>query len=457
MNDKRSVDETGSFDEKELEREVNLEEIKNILSKTIVHDDVSKLITFLAALLTYTDEDQVNVAFNAESSTGKSYIVTEVLKHFPKEDMIFTAYSSPTAFYHADGDLYDKDNIKIDFTQKPDEDASPEKKRAWKERVKNSKKVVDWEQKIVVFLDQPHDDLLKRLRPLLSHDMKLLAYRVTDKTGQDGLRTKTIYVKGYPTIFFCSSKVNIEDQERTRLFVLSPEETSNKIEDALRLTADRLGNRNEFNKSLLADHEYQWLTQRVKHIRETKIKNIIIPNAKEVVDEFIKENKHLSSRAQRDFPRLIALIKAHTFLNYFTRESSANSTIVANQTDVKAGFDLYSKIAQSNEIGLAPETYDFYVTIFESELDPNGLTKTEILRKYYRIYHRTLDTWRLERDILPALKSAGVIAEESDESDRRVKKYMPIRGGVKTERLEGFVGYYPRREGGASDNNKDDE
>ena len=93
---------------KEIRREVSLNEIKNILSKTIVHDDVSKIILFLGALLTYTEEDQVNIAFKAESSTGKTYIVKEVLEYFPQEDVTFIAYSSPNAFYHDEGELFRK-------------------------------------------------------------------------------------------------------------------------------------------------------------------------------------------------------------------------------------------------------------------------------------------------------------------------------------------------------------
>ena len=66
------------------------------------------------------------------------------------------------------------------------------------------------EKKIVIFLDQPHFMLLERLRPLLSHDRKELQYKITDRSEKRGLRTKN--VKGYPTVIFCTGKLNPDEQ-----------------------------------------------------------------------------------------------------------------------------------------------------------------------------------------------------------------------------------------------------
>ena len=57
-----------------MEKDTSLDELRDILDSTIKHDNDSKLITFLAMLLNYTKEDQQNIGYVAESSTGKSYI-----------------------------------------------------------------------------------------------------------------------------------------------------------------------------------------------------------------------------------------------------------------------------------------------------------------------------------------------------------------------------------------------
>ena len=63
---------------------ISIDDLIDILGSTVKHDDVNKAITFLAMLLTYTDQDQINIGFLAESSSGKSYIPLELSAYFPK-------------------------------------------------------------------------------------------------------------------------------------------------------------------------------------------------------------------------------------------------------------------------------------------------------------------------------------------------------------------------------------
>ena len=70
----------------------------------------------------------------------------------------------------------------------------------WDDELKGYR--VNLERKILIFLDQPHDALLQRLRPLLSHDQKELMMKITDKRELKGLRTKSVIVRGFPTAFF---------------------------------------------------------------------------------------------------------------------------------------------------------------------------------------------------------------------------------------------------------------
>ena len=54
-------------------------------------------------LLAQTNEDQLNISFQAESSAGKSYIPIEVSGYFPKGEVEEIASLSPTAFFHDSG------------------------------------------------------------------------------------------------------------------------------------------------------------------------------------------------------------------------------------------------------------------------------------------------------------------------------------------------------------------
>jgi hypothetical protein len=180
---------------KDLERPISIDELLEILGTTVKHDDENKAITFLANLLTYTEEDQINIGFLAESSTGKSYIPLELSWYFPKEDVIKLGYASPTAFFHDWG------------IQLPD----PNDKRDVEDKDKRKITHIDLHQKILIFLDQPHDQLLQRLRSLLSHDEKQIIVKIADRREKSGLRTKTMIIEGYPTVLFCTAKFTMQE------------------------------------------------------------------------------------------------------------------------------------------------------------------------------------------------------------------------------------------------------
>ena len=74
------------------------EELLDILGLSIKSDEHNKLATFLCMLSAFTESSQINVAFSAPSSSGKSYIPLEISKLFP--DVQTFGYASPTSFFH---------------------------------------------------------------------------------------------------------------------------------------------------------------------------------------------------------------------------------------------------------------------------------------------------------------------------------------------------------------------
>jgi len=283
----------------EIQRPTSLTEITDILNSSIKHDEYNKTITFLTMLLTYTEEDQINIGFSAESSAGKSYIPLELAWYFPKDDVVEYGYVSPTAFFHEYGIML------------PDwrdtRDIEPKKKQ----------KVIyiDLCQKIVIFMDQPHAQLLERLRPLLSHDRKEIEHKITDRRAKSGLRTKRVVIQGYPTVIFCTAKSDMKQQERTRLLLLSPETTTDKIRAAIMLRIEKESNREAFKEYMEADPKRKWLKRRVEAIKDSRIKQVIIPEDQrsEIADQFFENRATLIPRHQRDISRLIGMIKAHAY------------------------------------------------------------------------------------------------------------------------------------------------
>ena len=58
-------------------------QLSEILALTIKKDNANKLVSFLCQLSAYTEDAPFNVSYNAPSSTGKSYIPTEIAALFP--------------------------------------------------------------------------------------------------------------------------------------------------------------------------------------------------------------------------------------------------------------------------------------------------------------------------------------------------------------------------------------
>jgi hypothetical protein len=397
----------------EIIKEVTFEEISAILSTSIKKDEAAKLITFAGMLLAQSNEDQLNLGFQSESSAGKSYIPIEVASYFPKEEVEVLASASPTAFYH-DG--------------------------KWD----NEKKVLfrDLEHKNLIFLDQPHFQLLEKLRPLLSKDMKELHYKITDKNQKMGLRTKNVIIRGFPSVFFCTTRTDPDEQEKTRMILLSPSTDQEKLRESLELVSLRKSNPEEYRKRIQQDPRRSWLVHRIKAIRQWGVREVLITNdGRDVYDKFVKEHAYLLPRHQRDFPRIFSFIKAHAILNCFKREKVLNDhadkpvAIIANQADIDAGFELYKEIEQSNELGLSPYIFKIYREVIQPLLNPEvGLSRKEIRTKYYSVFHKTLAT-KLEESVIIQLEGAGLVEQSPDPEDRRkMLVYPTVSGNIISEK-----------------------
>lgn len=388
-------------------QEMTSDDLLKVLGLTIKRDTENKIATFLCQLSAYTEDSQFNISFNAPSSTGKSYIPTEIAQLFPKEDVIEIGYCSPTAFFHDTGQ-FNKDRKGYE---------------------------IDLSRKILIFLDQPHTMLLERLRPLLSHDKKEMQLKVTDKSQKAGLRTKTVYIKGFPSVTFCSAGLKIDEQEGTRFLLLSPETSQEKIREAIQEKVKKGCNRTEYKSWLEKNPDRILLKERIRAIKNEYIDDIRIPNPEKIEELFLQKRNILKPRYQRDIGRLISLIKAFALLNLWFRKRE-EAVIIANDDDINEAIQIWEKISESQEYNLPPYIYDLYQEIFlpaweEKNFEvledekKKGINKNEILKKHFDTYGKMLPDWQLRQQIIPMLDTAGLITQEKDPDDRRQKLISP--------------------------------
>lgn len=387
------------------------EQLLDTLGLTIKYDAENKLATFLCELSAYTENSQFNISYNAPSSTGKSYIPTEIARLFPQDDVMEIAYCSPTAFFHDVGQ-YDKEK---------------------------NQQLVDLSHKILIFLDQPHNELLARLRPLLSHDKKEIAIKITDKTQKNGTKTKNILLRGYPSVIFCTAGLRIDEQEATRFLLLSPEVSQEKIQQGVSAIIRKEADSESFVSWLEENPDRALLKERIRAIKLENIKEINIASHEKIEERFLIKNKTLKPRHQRDIKRLLSLIKSFAILNVWWRNRNG-STITANEDDINDAFKLWDKISVSQELNLPPYIYNLYKEVilpaweakndgrneaFEEFTGKLGLSRQELLEKHFAVYGRMLDSHQLRQQILPMLETTGLIVQEQDLNDKRKMMIFP--------------------------------
>lgn len=379
-------------------KEITSRDVVNTLGLTIKKDEENKLTSLICMLSAFTDSSQFNISFNAPSSTGKSYIPIEISKIFPEEDVIELGYCSPTSFFH-DTSGYDKE-----------EDIY----------------IIDLSRKILIFLDQPHNQLLERLRPILSHDKKEIRLRITDKSQKSGLRTKNLLIKGYPSVIFCSAGLNIDEQEGTRFILLSPETSQGKIKDAIQEKIKKDSDNESYNQWLDDDPSRALLKERIRAIRDENIGEVKIIHTNLIEKQFFRGKKVLKPRHQRDIGRFISLVKSFALLNVWFRERKGNA-IIASENDINEACSLWNKISESQEHNLPPFVYDIFKEVILPAFHDEsvGLTRNKIKSKYFNVHGRPLDDWRLRQQVIPMLESAGLIYEDQDLKDKRKMLIFP--------------------------------
>jgi len=447
---------------------MSLDDVEEVLNTTLKRDHENKLMVFLTMLMNYSGDDQQNILFNAPSSTGKSYIALEIAKLFPSENVDKKGYTSPTAFFHVMGKLcrltgepledrnayidsklkeWEKDHPRPSTEDYENKSAEAIKRRhalsEWKThrkaeyyRVKEEWDgiekiyVVSLEKRILIFKDQPHDRVLQVLRSMLSHDEKVLEVDITDKTKEGGHRTKKIRVIGYPTVVFCSASFSLNEQERTRFWILSPDMSQDKLKDSLKLQVKRLRDKEKFETELNVNEKRALLIRRIQAIKASNIHQIIIPES--LADDLLTwftEGRDLSARDQRDFPRLIDLVKAHALFQMFQRtRTSDNCSVIASQEDVDVAKKLLDNVLKANRLGLPPYVYKFFFESLKPSITSAGMDRESFSRLYYAQFKERLGE-KARKLLIDLLKDAGLIEEAPDPADKRkMKIYIPLEG-----------------------------
>lgn len=392
-------------------KEMTVEDVAEVLSLTIKHDNTNKVITLLAMLLAYTESDQLNVVFNAASSTGKSYICKEVSKLFPPNDIKSYGRTSPTAFYHNES-LMRKDE-------------------------ETGTSYIDLERKILIFTEQPDPKLMENLRAFLSHDDKKTQFSITNK-GKGGANVaKDAYLLGFASVLFCSANMRMDEQEQTRCLILSPESDEKKVRSGILASVIKNSNKAKHEARLSGNEDRRLLMDRILYIKSLEIDDIFIrdDDTEYLLDCFYATQKFVTPRAQRDIAHLTSLVKGVALLNAPFR--MVDGKVWVERRDIDEAMKLWRELSESMAYGVPPQVLNIYKQYIlpawvelNKDLGPDrglwGPMSLDDFKKFYFGKTGTMPNLDMYRKVyIPMLETAGLITYERSESDKRKMVIVP--------------------------------
>jgi hypothetical protein len=210
------------------------------------------------------------LAINSPSEEGKSHTLSKVYEKFPESDVIIVQGMTEKALVHDTGTLVIKnENDEYepieDRILKLDEEIDDlenqlshataadlrstirstvtERKQQKRELLKDARKLIDLQHKILIFLDTPNPRLFEAIMPLLSHDKFESEYIYVDT--HNGIKTKKNVLRGWPAVIFAQA-IDYSHYQRfpelqRRFIVANPKMTADKYKAAIELTSIKFG------------------------------------------------------------------------------------------------------------------------------------------------------------------------------------------------------------------------
>jgi len=358
--------------QREKEKGTPIEQIENYLNTRIKNDPelVKKLIRIY--LSAYTN-NPINLALLAQSSEGKTYATVEVSKIFPGKDIISVGRMSPTALIHAHGVLITENGEKIEDKIKELDQEDKEFNAKKGELFRNAKNLVDLQNKILIFLDNPTTATYEMLKPIMSHDKREIIYKTTK--GDGSLNVKETIIRNWPVFVFCSAKNEAKNdvwkEIETRVFMASPNNDIQKYQEANALTSQKYG-LPYFAEELYNNQENEdyckFYISKIKDRLNNLCKNgenpIWNPFAQRMAELF-PSNQGVS---MRHFSRLMSFCNIETLINFDsnlklgfkTIDNEEKRTVITSINDIGNAIKILGKIST-----IDPNKIKFFDKVFK--------------------------------------------------------------------------------------------
>jgi hypothetical protein len=441
----------------------------------------------LTLLSAYT-KNPINLAINAPTGEGKTYVVTKVAELFPKSDIMFLSAMTDKALFHRRGILVIKnekgeyepvdDKIKqIDSEMEGKEyeisatndknlkqglkSTIEELEKKKKETLKDTMKLIDLNHKVLIFADTPKHSLLEAITSLLSHDRYEVEYEFVDTFN--GIKTKNNILRGFPTVIFTAavdySKYPRWAEIQRRFIITNPKMTPEKYKESIHLIGARFGlPQFAYDATVVSEKEKEKGREIVRGLKEKILSvtenngpaepNVFIPFYESIEKSFPNDKASDMTTAQRlyNYLTILPVINIDKRPRIVTR-------VEGSLLLYTCPFALFEDLREAVYLmeysdGVRPYILEWFNEVFlvayNEKTEPNAkdgiveeniaLTTRELVHATERIKGRKLSTQQIYENYIVPLINAGYIDNTSSKIDKRAYLFFPVLN-VKQKKL----------------------
>jgi hypothetical protein len=455
-----------------------------ILKEARDEDRLVKQLVYVM-LSAYTN-NPFNLAINAPTGVGKSYIINKVLSYFPSVDTVALNDMTAKAIFHRSGKLvvknndggYDSieerlqeiDDAIEDKQEEADKTSNYTLKKALlqevkelveekKDLLKNSKKLIDLSHKVLVFFDSPRPELLNAIMSLLSHDKHEVEYDFVDT--HNGIKTKSNVLSGWPAVIFAQA-IDITHYDRyqeiqRRFIITNPEMTEKKYEQAIDLISKKFGLPDlVYQATIISDLDKQKVRETILKLRDEirKVCDSIEPGKNNGLSPF-NETVQISMQKQNPVDmttanRLFGIMSLSSIVNIGKRPRILVRQ-EGNPIAQTIHFILFEDLKDAIYLmeyavsGVRPYILERYQNVFleaynaktecNSKIDSKdnlieenriAVTTAELVDKTFEIEKKKLSTKQIYQTYITPLLNDNFIDSIHSELDKRAYIYFPI-------------------------------
>ena len=459
----------------------------DVIGKEVKQDNRLVRQVLLTLLSAYT-KNPINLAINAPTGEGKSYVVSKVADLFPKTDIIFLSAMTDKALFHRQGILVIKNEIgeyepadyKIKEIDSEIEDKESElstttdknlnqglrsiikeleKKK--KETLKDARKLIDLNNKVLIFADTPKHTLLEAIMSLLGHDRYEVEYEFVDTFN--GIRTKNNILRGFPTVIFTAaidySKYPRWAEIQRRFIITNPKMTAEKYKESIHLVGARFGlPQFAYDAMVVSENEKEKAREIVKSVKE-KILSVTENNGPTEANVFVPFFESIEPSLPNG--KASDMTTAHRLYNYLSILPLINidkrprivTRCEGSPLLYTCPFALFEDFREAVYLmeysdGVRPYILEWFnevfLVVFNEKTEPNAkdgleeeniaLTTKELVDTTKRIKGHKYSTQQMYENFIVPLINAGYIDRTNSKIDKRSYIFFPVLN-VKQKKL----------------------